>query len=66
MEKNVLSLVTFFIWVNKDLENITILTGRFQGNFRLRSEKSLEMSNVFDTLHSLGYEEVRDFGELGD
>ena len=65
-EKGSLSSITYFICVNRDLDNITNLRGRFQGNFRLKSKRSLEMSSVFDALYSLGFKEIQNFGELQD
>ena len=59
-----LTSVTFFLWVNKEIEDITILQGRFTGNFRLRSSRSLEISSVFDSLYSIGFTELRDFSKI--
>ena len=59
-----LSSVTFFLWANRELEDITVLRGRFCGNFRLRSSRSLEISSIFDALYGMGFEELRDFSKI--
>ena len=59
-----LSSVTFFLWVNREIEDITVLQGRFTGNFRLRSSRSLEINYVFDALYSIGFAELRNFSMI--
>ena len=62
--QNCLSSVTYFVWLNRDIDEVTFLRDRFRGNFRLRSSRSLEISSIFDALHALGFEELRDFSEI--
>ena len=64
--RNYLSSITFFFWVNRDLEDFTTLRGRFQGNFRLKSKRALEISSISDALQCMDFGECRDFGEIED
>ena len=59
--QNCLSSVTYFVWLNRDIDEVTFLRGRFRGNFRLRSSRSLEISSIFDALYARGFTELRDF-----
>ena len=61
---NKISSTTFFFWINRHLTEITMLRGRFHGNFRLPSKRSMQLSCVFDCLFSLGFEEAEDVGEI--
>ena len=58
------SSVTLFVWLAGDIENITLLRGRFRGVFCLPSSKALETSTVFDCLQGLGFSELEKKEEL--
>ena len=59
-----LSSVTFFFWINRDVAETTSLRGRFEGNFRLKSKRCMELSSMVDYLHSIGFKEIEDTSEI--
>ena len=63
-EHNELSSVTYFIWANKEIDDVTILEGRYTGNFRLRQARSLKISTISDVLGCLGFSALRDFSKV--